>query len=169
MTHCLKKIRHAFAYIPRVQRGSSLPKDKGATSPLWGAVSVQTLGLQESQPTSPGGRGPSWVRCGSDPGTHRVASSIFCGSTGSGLNCTWIWGGWTQGRAPLLSLPAFPKRCLQVMFSISYVSPGTAEGFCATEGDQAALPLLARSQRVLTLLLLAWPCSVEGGCFGGWQ
>lgn len=58
----------------------------------WGAVSIQTMDLQESQAPGLGGCGPSWDRCGSDPGTHLIASSTFCGSTGTRLNCTWIWG-----------------------------------------------------------------------------
>ena len=172
MTCCLKwrvKIRQAFAYVPRVQGGSLLPNDKGATSPSWAAVSIQTLGLQEPRPTNTGTCGPSQGRCGSDPGTHHVASSTFCGSAGTELNCAWIWGWWTQGGASFLSSPAFPKCRLQVVFSISYVSPGIAKGFCAAEGDRAALPLPACPQHVLSLLLLAWPCSVQGGCFGGWQ
>lgn len=152
---------------PRVQRGSWRPGDRGATSLSWGAVSTQTLALQESQPTSSGGRGPSWGRSESDPGTHRICLQhlLWKRRHRAELHMDFGGGGWTQAPSSLLQL----KCLLQVTFSISYVSPGTAEGFCVTEGDQAALLLLACSQHILTLLLLAWPSSVQGGCSGGWQ
>lgn len=78
----------AFAYIPWVEHSGLLPKDTGATSLSWDDVSIQTVGLQEPRPTNAGTCGPLQGGCGSDPGTHCVASSTFCGSTGTGLNST---------------------------------------------------------------------------------